>query len=163
MTTKQQKYLVIRFIDESDFMSRLITWATNSLWCHTEALNRDGTGWTGSHTGTGVETRNLNWVKPCRERRYAIPVSAKDFNAAHTFLESQHGMGYGYTDIIGLFFHKRVWSPQRVICSQLMVEFMQAAGLQPLNVLPDFDALIIPEELHLSPLFIGHSTSNGKP
>jgi len=147
--------LVIRFIDEPDWVSRAITWTTNSLWCHTEALNRAGTGWTGAHAGPGVETRALNWCKPLRERRYAIPVSAKDYSAAHDFLESQLGIYYDYRDIFGLLIHKRVWSPQRVICSQLMTEFMQHAGLQPLNVLPQFSALITPETLHLSPIFIG--------
>jgi hypothetical protein len=149
--------LVIRFIDEPDWVSRAITWTTDSLWCHTEAQNRAGTGWTGAHSGTGVETRALNWVKPSRERRYFLPVSAKQFAAAHNFLESQLGQKYNYRDILGLFFHKRIWSPQRVICSQLMLEFMQAAGLQPLNVLADYDAMITPETLHLSPLFIGRT------
>lgn len=147
--------LTIRFVDDADWVSRAITWTTNSLWCHTEALNRAGTGWTGAHAGTGVNTRTLDWCKPFRERRYAIPVSAKAYAAAHDFLESQAGVQYNYRDILGLLVHKRVWSPQRVICSQLMIEFMQHAGLQPLNVLSDFDAMVTPEMLHLSPLFIG--------
>jgi hypothetical protein len=149
--------LTIRFVDEADWVSRAITWTTNSLWCHTETLNRAGTGWTGAHAGAGVETRSLTWVKPSRERRYAIPVTQAAFDAAHTWLEAQHGQRYNYQDILGLFFHKRIWSPQRVICSQLMLEFMQAAGLRPLNVLPGYDALITPETLHLSSLFIGRS------
>lgn len=149
-------HLVIRFVDDSDGVSRAITWATNSLWCHTEALNRDGTGWTGAHAGTGVNTRPLDWIKNLRrERRYAIPVSGDAFDNAHRWLEAQKGRQYNYRDILGLLIHKRIWSPQRVICSQLMTQFMQQAGLQPLNILPQFDALITPEVLHLSPVFIG--------
>jgi len=153
--------LVIRFVDDPDWVSRAITWTTNSLWCHVETLNRDGTGWTGAHAGTGVNTRALDWCKPFRERRYALPVSPLRYAAAHTWLESQAGVKYNYRDILGLLIHKRAWSPQRVICSQLMIEFMQHAGLQPLNVLPNFDALITPEILHLSPLFIGRSIPTG--
>ena len=157
MTFQPNPRLVIRFIDEPDLISRAITFVTDSLWCHTECLSRDGSGWVGAHAGTGVEKRALDWVRPSRERVYAIPVKPDAFNAAHNFLESQMGCKYNYRDILGLFFHRRIWSPQRVICSQLMLQFMQEAGLQPLNVLPDYSALITPETLHLSPLFIGRS------
>lgn len=149
--------LVIRFIDEADWVSRAITWTTNSLWCHCEALSSDGHAWIGAHTGTGVDRRPLDWCKPIRERRYAVPVSEKASQAAHNFLDSKIGVQYNYLDILGLALHKRTWSPGRDICSQLMIEFMQAAGLMPLNVLPQYDALITPETLHLSPLFIGRT------
>ena len=155
--TLQPNRLVIRFIDEPDAFSRAITFVTDSLFCHTECLSRDATGWVGAHAGTGVEKRALDWVKPSRERVYAIPVTLSQYQKAHTWLEMQMGCKYNYLDILGLFFHRRIWSPQRVICSQLMLEFMQEAGLQPLNVLPDYSALITPETLHLSPLFIGRS------
>ena len=102
----------------------------------------------------------LDWCKPFRERRYAIPVSEDAHYAAHEFLNSQIGQKYNYRDILGLLIHKRVWSPQRVICSQLMLEFMQEAGLQPLNVIESFSAMVTPEMLHLSPLFIGRCVYN---
>lgn len=49
--------LVIRFIDEADWVSRAITWTTSSLWCHCEALSSEGHAWIGAHTGTGVDRR----------------------------------------------------------------------------------------------------------
>lgn len=152
--------LVIRFIDESDIVSRLITWTTNSLWCHVEVLSRQENGWTGAHSGSGVEHRPLDWCKSiCRERRYAIPVTIQQYYAAHDWLESKIGTPYDYKDILGLSLHKRVWSGNRVICSALMLQFMQEAGLEPLNCLPEFSALITPETLHLSPLFIGRGVA----
>jgi hypothetical protein len=147
--------LTIRFIDSPGVVSRLITWATDSLWDHTECLNRNGTAWIGAHSGTGVQARPLDWVKPTRERRYALLVYSAQYQKAQDWLESKIGTPYDYQDIIGLMLKKRVWNAQRVICSTLMLQFMQEAGLQPLNCLPDFDALISPEVLHLSPLFIG--------
>ena len=155
--------LVIRFIDEPGVISRLITWSTNSLWCHCEALSSDGQAWIGAHSGTGVDRRPLDWIQPRRERRYAIPVAEHDAQAAYRWLDVQLGRKYNYLDILGLALHKRTWSPQRAICSQLMLEFMQQAGLQPLNVLPGFDALTTPEMLHLSPLFIGRSVKPQSP
>jgi len=58
---------------------------------------------------------------------------------------------------VGLSLHNRRFGrgKKRIICSALMVEFLMAAGLQPLNVIEGFEYLITPETLHLSPLFIG--------
>lgn len=147
--------LVIRFIDTPGFVSSAITWVTSSLWDHTEALSRDGKSWIGAHAGTGVQARPLDWCKPTREARYAIPVPDVDWNKAHTWLESKIGTPYDYKDIVGILLKRRIWSGNRVICSALMTQFMQQAGLEPLNILPEYDALVTPETLHLSPLFIG--------
>lgn len=148
--------LVIRFIDTSDLVSRLITWTTDSLWCHTEALSRDGKSWIGAHSGTGIQARPLNWCKPIRESQYAVPVTESQYETAMTWLESKEGLPYDYEDIIGLAIHKRIGqSKSRVICSAAMLEFMMKADLLPLNCLEEFSYLITPETLHLSPLFIG--------
>lgn len=148
--------LTIRFIDGSDIVSRLISWTTNSLWCHTEALSRDGNSWIGAHSGTGVQARPLGWSKVTRERRYAIPVTEAQYEAAMTWLEEKVGMPYDYIDIVGLAVHKRIgYSKSRVICSAAMLEFMMAASLMPLNCQENFSYLITPEVLHLSPVFIG--------
>jgi hypothetical protein len=151
--------LTIRFIFEPDFVSRLIGWETNSLWCHTEALSRDGQSWIGAHAGTGVQPRPLNYCKPTRERQYAIPVLDRAADAAYTWLESKLGTPYNYADILGLTLHARIGvSEHEVICSALMLQFMQQSGLEPLNCLPQYSSLITPETLHLSPLFIGKCT-----
>lgn len=148
--------LTIRFIFEPDFVSRLIGWETNSLWCHTEALSRDGQSWIGAHAGTGVQVRPLDYCKPTRERRYAIPVHERAADAAYAWLDGKIGTPYNYTDILGLALHARIGiTDHEVICSALMLQFMQQSGLEPLNCLPQYAALITPETLHLSPLFIG--------
>jgi uncharacterized protein YycO len=103
-----------------------------------------------------VQARPLGWCNPTRERQYAVPVTQKAYNAAYDWLETKIGTPYDYRDIVGLILKRRIWSGNRVICSALMTEFMQQAGLQPLNVLQGgWAALITPESLHLSPLFIG--------
>lgn len=148
--------LAIRFIDGSDIVSRLISWTTNSLWCHTEALSRDGRSWIGAHSGTGVQARPLGWAKVTRERRYAIPVTEAQYEAAMVWLEGKEGCPYDYTDIIGLAIHKRIGeTDRRIICSALMLLFLMEGGLEPLNCLEGFSYLITPETLHLSPLLIG--------
>ena len=148
--------LVIRFINDVDIVSKLITWSTNSLWCHTEALSRDGTTWVGAHAHTGVNARKLDWCKPSREAVYEIPVGIEAYDRAYTWLESKIGEPYNYADIIGLTLHNRLGhSDTSVICSALMTEFMMQAGLFPLNCLEEYAYLVTPEMLHLSPLFIG--------
>ena len=152
--------LIVRFIDAQDVVSRLINWMTNSLWCHTEAFNPEGGehgGWIGAHAGTGVQDRPFSWCMPTRERVYAVPVTAEQYEKAWTFLNAKVGTPYDYGDIVGLSLHNRRFGrgKKRIICSALMVEFLMAAGLQPLNVIEGFEYLITPETLHLSPLFIG--------
>jgi uncharacterized protein YycO len=149
-------YITIRFVFEPGLVSKLIGWQTDSLWCHTEALSRDGQSWIGAHAGTGVQARKLNWMKPVREARYAVQVTDEQYDAAMTWLESKIGEPYDYADIVGLALHRRLGaSDHEIICSALMTEFMQNAGIRPLNCLEGYDYLITPETLHLSSVFIG--------
>ena len=148
--------LTIRFIDGSDVISKLITWTTDSLWCHTEALSRDEKHWIGAHAGTGIQARSLDWCNPIRERRYSIPVTDSQYEIAMTWLESKEGLPYDYVDIIGLAVHKRIGaSNHEAICSAAMIELIMKTSLMPLNCLEGFSYMITPETLHLSPLFIG--------
>lgn len=151
------KALTIRFIGAWDPVSLLIQWTTNSLWCHTEALSRDGTQWIGAHARTGVQARKLNWCKTKIEAVYGVPVSDAGYEKAMTWLEDREGMRYNYIAILGLSLHARVGvNSSRQICSALMLEFMMQAGLFPLNCLEAYSYLVTPEMLHLSPVFIGH-------
>jgi hypothetical protein len=148
--------LTIRFINEPGIVSRLITWTTNSLFCHCEGLGRDGQSWVGAHSGTGVQSRAHDWCKPTFERRYAIPVINDQYEAAMRFMDSKIGCPYDYTDIAGLALRNRIGaSDHEIICSAFMLLWLQAAGLWPLNVLPEWAYLVTPETLHLSPLLIG--------
>lgn len=150
------KHIVVRFINDADLVSRLIDWTTDSLWCHTEALSGDGQSWIGAHAGSGVQARALDYCRPEREARYAIPVEDSAYDSAMAWLDAKIGTAYNYADIVGLALRTRVGaSDHQVICSALMTEFLQQAGLQPLNCLEGFAYLITPETLHLSPIFIG--------
>lgn len=148
--------LVVRFIFERDFVSKLIGWQTDSLWCHTEALSRDGQSWIGAHARTGVEARKLDWCTPARERRYSIPVTPHQYETAMAWLEAKIGTPYNYGDILGLVLHNRQGaSEHEIICSALMTLFLMRAGQTPLNCLEGYAYLITPETLHLSPTFVG--------
>jgi hypothetical protein len=147
--------IVLRFINEADLVSRLIDWTTRSIFCHVEALSRDGSHWIGAHARTGVEARPLDWVRPSLERRYALPVPPAAYEQAMAWLESKLGTPYDYADIAGLALGERRFEDTRAVdCSALMMGFLQQAGYQPLNCLENFDYLVTPETLHLSPIFM---------
>lgn len=149
-------FLTIRFIFEPDIVSDLIGWFTDSLFCHTEALSRDGKSWIGAHAKTGVQARPLNWTKVTRERQYAIPVTDEQYEKSMTWLESMIGTPYNYADIGGLALHNRKGaSEHELICSALMEDYGEQADVFFLNVLPGYEYLVTPETLHLSPLLIG--------
>jgi len=152
--------LTIRFIAGTDIVSRLIQYATNSLFCHTECLSCDGTAWIGAHSGTGVQARKLDWCKPTLERRYSVPVTPEGYERAMAWLESKVGEKYNYASIIGLALHWRIGaSRSETDCSALMIGLLQLADIQPLNCLEGFNYLITPETLHLSPIFVGRGVS----
>lgn len=154
-------FLTIRFIDEPGIISRLITWTTDSLWCHVEVLSRDGKEWIGAHSGTGVQARSIDWCSPTRERQYAIPVTDMQYEAAMIWIEKKIGCPYDYADIIGLAIHKRIGSSDHeIICSAFVLLFLMAGDLMPLNCIDNFAYLVTPEILHLSPLFIGRCVYN---
>jgi hypothetical protein len=147
--------LILRFIYTEALVSRLIGWRTDSLWCHTEALSRDGQHWIGAHAATGVEARPLNWCEPTRERQYSIPVTEVAYEAAMAWLDAKVGMPYNYADIVGMTIHRRIGaSEHEIICSALMTEFLMASGHYPVNSLESFAYLITPETLHLSSFFL---------
>ncbi len=148
--------LTTRFIFEPGLVSDLIGFATDSLWIHTEGLNRTGDAWVGAHAGTGVQARPLNWCSPTRESRYQIPVTEEEYDLAMEYQESKIGTRYDYADIIGLALHIRIGvSKHEVICSAFELGRYMAAGIRPLNVLDGYQYLVTPETLHLSPMFIG--------
>lgn len=151
--------ITIRFVATRTFVGWGVRFVTLSIFEHVEALSRDGSGWTGAHALTGVEKRPLDWDKHViRDDRYAISVTQAQYNKFHLALESQIGVKYNYLLCLGIFLHWRwlaLWSKDRKDCSQLMLWCLQMAGLQALNVLPEYDPLISPETLHLSSLFIG--------
>lgn len=148
--------LTIRFINEPGILYRIIDWETDSLFVHTEGLGRDGQSWVGAHAGTGVQSRPHDWCKPTFERRYALTVTDEQYEAAMQFMDSKIGCPYNYSDIIGLALHSRKGaSDHEIICSAFMLLWLMAAGFEPLNVLPEYNFLITPETLHLSPIFIG--------
>jgi hypothetical protein len=154
--------LTIRFIGAYDITSKLIEWSTNSLWCHTEALSRDGSTWIGAHAFTGVQARPLDWCKTTvRVATYAVVVSDTDYERSMTWLEHRIGTKYDYTGVFGLAVHKRInGDAPRVDCSMLMLGYLMLAGLQPLNCLESYAYLVTPETLHLSPLFIGRGVAS---
>ena len=154
------KLLTIRFINEPGIVSKLITWTTDSLFCHVEGLSRDGQSWVGAHAGTGVQARPLDWCKPTLERRYGISVDDCLYVAAMKFMESKIGTPYDYADIAGLALHVRIGaSEHELICSAFMLQWLSAAGIWALNVTEKFAYLVTPETLHLSPLLIGRGVA----
>lgn len=153
-------FLTIRFIYEPGIISKLIGWQTDSLWCHTEGLSRDGKSWIGAHAGTGVQARPLDWCKPTREAVYAVPVSQGEYERAMTFLESKLGEPYNYESILGLALHVRLTASGTTDCSALMLAYLMQGGHFPLNCLEGFEYLISPEVLHLSSIFIGRRVAS---
>jgi hypothetical protein len=160
--------LTIRFINSKGFVSRLITGSTFSLMDHCEMLSRDGQSWIGAHAWTGIEARPLDWADKdlLWERRYAISMTDEQYGRAQTYIESSIGVKYDYRGILGIVLRRRkLYSTDRKDCSQFGTEtlssgylngkLLTAAGLRPLNVLPEYSWMVTPEMLHLSSLFIG--------
>jgi len=147
--------LILRFIYTEALVSLLIGWRTDSLWCHCEALSRDGQHWIGAHALTGVEPRPLNWCEPTRERRYAIPVTQGEYEAAMAWLEAKVGEPYNYADILGMALGVRMGaSEHEIVCSALMTEWLIAGSQWPANCEPGSTYLVTPEMLHFSSFFL---------
>jgi hypothetical protein len=125
---------------------------------HCEGLSRDGQSWIGAHAWTGIEARPLDWADKdlLWERRYSIPVTDAQYKLAMAYMEASIGVKYDYRGILGMVLRQRkMYSTDRMDCSQFMCNWLMAAGLFPLNVLPMATWMVSPEMLHLSSLFIG--------
>lgn len=152
----------LRFIKSAGIVSDAITWETNSLWDHVELITPSGT-YIGARANGGVEERPADYCTPVRERRYSIPCSPSDSIRILTWAKSKVGTKYNFLDILGLAVHNRKFNdPTRDICSQFVIQAGTQAAIWLLNVQPDFDYLITPETLHLSPLLIGRRTYDSR-
>lgn len=151
--------ITVRFIYCGGFVGKSILWTTNSLWSHVE-FGTDK-GWLGAHAGSGIQERLPDYCRPQREAVYALPCTPDEETELLTWARSFIGTKYNYATIAGILFRNRHWtSPGRFICSQFVVDgLLQVFGARRvLNVLSDdkYTALITPETLHLSPIFVGH-------
>lgn len=160
------KYLIVRVINSSGFVSEAIDKLTNSLWDHAEIGDGDGTrenvtAWIGAHDDGGVQSRPLNYCTPTRERRYAVPVTDGQWEKILTSARCKIGTGYDFWDIVGLALHDRkIHDNHRFICSAFVTWAAEQGGEETmlLNVEPGFEYLITPEAVHLSRLLIGNCT-----
>lgn len=149
--------VIIRFIAAPGFVGSAIRWTTNSLFQHVEFGT--GTSWIGAHAGDGVQEHPLDYCAPTREYVYNVPCSAAQRDLMMVYARAMIGKKYNYLDIVGLLFRRRkLTSPGRVICSQFVTDgLLQVFGAKKvLNVRTDYSYLITPQELHLSPLFVGN-------
>jgi uncharacterized protein YycO len=147
--------LIIRFVTQGGFVSEAIRAVTFSEFSHAEIGTETGT-WIGAHDDGGVQERPANYYNATFERRYAIPVGDEQYAAAMAYARSKIGTPYSFSDIAGLLFHKE-WGEEShgLICSWFAFNVLSAAGIQALNVLPQYGYLVTPDTLHLSPIFIG--------
>jgi hypothetical protein len=145
----------IRFITQSGFVSAMIRKTTFSEFSHTEIELQDGT-FLGAHAGSGIQIRPADYCKPTFERRYSLRCTDAQLATGMTFARSKIGIRYDYKDIIGLFFHTKMGSPSKFICSEFVCDVLINMGIYPLNVLPKYSYLVTPDTLHLSPIFLRH-------
>ena len=144
----------IRFITTAGFVSWAIRRVTFSEFSHVELVT--DTGYIGAHSDGGVQERQSGYCAPLFERRYALPVTETQYRMAMAYARGMIGTPYNFKDIAGLLFHHNWSTPKRVICSMFVLQCFQAAGIQLLNVLPQYSNLVTPDTLHLSPLLIGN-------
>jgi len=157
-------FYLLRFINGAGFVSAAIDWATNSLWDHTEGAfmveSNFVTGWIGAHDKGGVEERPLDYCRPTRERRYRLELTAEQYTKMRAFAKAKIGTPYNFADILGLLVHERhIESAHREICSQFQIDLCDAGGIWLLNVEPEYNYLITPETLHLSPVLRGRGAA----
>lgn len=152
-------FVIIRFINADDFVSRAIDFVTFSLWDHTEFGTPEGT-WIGAHANGGVQERSAYYCRPTREARYAIPCTDEQLVALMTWLRTKIGEEYNFSDIVGLLLRNRKLgeNDHRTICSQLVIAGCSVIGKYLLNIEPEYDYEATPEMVHLSPVFIGRRT-----
>ena len=148
----------IRFVADGSFVGRAIRWVTASLFQHVEFGTPEGT-WIGAHIGGGIMERPADYAIEAREYVYEIPCSDSQLVSLMIWARSKVGTKYNTLDILGLLVKNRHFTtPHRYICSQFCTEgLLWAFGAsRVLNVLADYDDLITPEILHLTPLIVGH-------
>lgn len=152
-----QPVIRIRFVTSKGFVGAGIRWVTNSLFSHVEFGTPDGT-WIGAHDDGGIQERPAGYAVESREYVYEIPCTAKQQLDLMFWARSRIGIKYNFWDILGLLLKKRkLTTPHRYICSQFCTDGLLAVfgANKVLNVLSDFDYLITPETLHLSPILVG--------
>lgn len=151
----------VRFIADAHWSSRLIRYGTGSLFSHVEIGDGNG-GWIGAHIGDGIQDRPANYCQTTREYVYEIPANSVQTGLAIRWAQSKIGGRYDWRDILGMVVgNRRLRSPQAFICSGFVTECLIGVfgASRVLNVQSDWTYRITPEELHLSPIFVGNLKS----
>ncbi len=147
-----------RFIKNRGLASDVIAEDTDSLFSHAEFGTPEGT-WIGAHIDGGVQERAADYCDPVRDYRYEIPLPSElALEQWLTLIRADIGLDYNVTGILGLATHIRALNNPHAVdcsewCAEKLIEFLGAPKV--LNVLPERAYLITPEDLHLSPLFVG--------
>lgn len=159
----QPYYLLFRFLAKHALAGIAIRWDTDSLFEHVESgvLKdpsdwRSVTGWFGAHANGGVKIRPVDYCNPFRDYRYAVRVTQDQYRAANGYAHRMVGTGYDLLDIGGLGLRLRwMHSRHKVICSRLMFQMADAAGIQTLNIARPYSYLVTPDIFHFEPFLRG--------
>jgi|SRR5579859_2786678 len=135
--------ITIRFVTCDDPISILIRVQAGICMpftpSHTEALSRDGTGWTGQHIDGGCLKRPLDYYLKYpnpRECQVKIPVTDEQFDAFHSYLEAHIGSPYDWRAIEGFGLTElNAHMPGGQICSALMHMCARAGKIFPFPVI----------------------------
>jgi uncharacterized protein YycO len=149
------KYLIIRLIDGTGFVSRAIDFIERGYLCHAEIGTPEGT-WIGAHADGGVQERPANYCTPTRDLRYYVPVTDEQYERIMAFARSQIGKPYDFSDIAGILLNADWHKAGAWICSEFVVAACMAGGLHLLNVEIGYTYRITPDKVHLSPWLMGH-------
>src|SRR5690348_13045734 len=91
----------IRFIRTAGLLATLTAWYTGSLFSHVE-FGTDRATWIGARLIGGVQERAADYCKPVVEYIYDVPCTDEQLADHLTWMRSQIGIKYDWTDIIGL-------------------------------------------------------------
>lgn len=154
-----QPHLIQRYIRTRGPQSSLLAWEMHAPHVdHCEVGSRTG-GWLGAHLVGGVQDRLVNYCDAdiIWERRYAIPCTAEQLEAAYAFGDTKIGTRYDLSNIAGILFRDYdMFNKHREICSRFLYEFCWAGGLVMGNALEEFASQITPEMLHFSSRLLEH-------
>jgi hypothetical protein len=148
----------IRFIRTAGSLATVTAWYTGSLFSHVEFGTPTGT-WIGARLIGGVQERAADYCKPVVEYTYDVPCTDEQLADHLTWMRSQIGTKYDWTDIIGLALQVRTLHRlHEYICSEFYARGMLRifGASQFLNVQDSWAYRITPETGHLSPLLVGH-------
>lgn len=150
MTELNKQIELIFSTVEKDVVSSLIRWVQRCPYSHVEAYHSEAGMIIGSRNNYGVGLFNVGSLSKTKYEVKTIQCAEEQYEKFFEFLYAELGKKYDWHAYIGFLLNrKRKESPDKWLCSEIIVAALEYAGIHIFEETPNF---LTPRDIYIHPI-----------